>query len=203
MEILRMTELSFPLDLRFKTVAIARQISVEDSAGTLICYVKMQAFKLKESVVVYADREQTRALFEIRADRVIDIRASYAITDASSHEPLGTLQNQGVRSMWRAAYELRRGGHTIFTITEENPWTKVIDGFLREIPILGLLSGYLLHPRYLATSADGREAMRMSKEAAFFEGRYSIERLSMAAREHEELLILGLLMMALLEKTRG
>ncbi|MEO5510551.1 MAG: hypothetical protein ABIS27_07960 [Longimicrobiales bacterium] len=198
-----MVDLSFPLDLRFKTIAIARQISVEDASGRLLWYVKMKAFKLREAVVIFEDREQTRPVFEIQADRVIDIGANYEIRDAVTHAPVGTLHNMGVRSMWRSAYELVQGGQVIFKITEENPWTKVMDGFVRDIPILGLFAGYVLHPRYLATAGGGEPALRMRKESAFFEGRYSIERVAVSATPNERLLVLGLLMLALLEKDRG
>ena len=37
----------FPLDLRFKIVAIAPQISVTDASGALLLYVKQKAFRLK------------------------------------------------------------------------------------------------------------------------------------------------------------
>jgi hypothetical protein len=195
--------LNFPLDLRFKTMAIAQQISVEDAAGQLVWYVKMQAFKLKESVTVFADREQTRPLVQIQADRVIDIGATYEIRNAATNALIGTLRNQGVRSLFRANYEVTRGGSVLFTVREENPWTKVIDGLLFEIPIVGLLSGYIFHPRYLASSGDGRELVRMRKEAAFLEGRYSLERLAQSTDEDETLLALALLMIVMLERRRG
>jgi hypothetical protein len=198
-----MAALNFPLDLRFKVMAIAQQISVEDAAGQLVWYVKMQAFKLKESVTVFADREQTRPLVQMQADRVIDIGATYEIRDASTHAPLGSLRNQGMRSLFRANYEVMRGGSTLFTIREENPWTKVIDSLLFDIPLVGLLSGYIFHPRYLASSADGREMIRMRKEAAFLEGRYSLERLEQSSEEDEKLLALALLMIVMLERRRG
>ena len=61
--------MNFPLELRFKILAIASQIAVRDASGNLLCYVKQKAFKLKEAVTVFGDEEQTRPLYTIKADR--------------------------------------------------------------------------------------------------------------------------------------
>ena len=113
--------MNFPLDLRFKILAIAAQIYVRDSAGHIIAYVKQKAFKLKEDVTVFGDEAQTRPLYRIRADRVIDIAAQYQIEDTSGAE-LGTVKRRGMRSLWRAHYEVRRGGQPVMTFEEEYAW---------------------------------------------------------------------------------
>ena len=66
-----------------------------------------------------------------------------------------------------------------------------------------MLSGYLFHPRYLATRADGAPAMRLTKEAAFFEGRFRIEKLGDLSPREEMNLLLSYLMLVLLERRRG
>jgi hypothetical protein len=194
--------MKFPLDLRFKIVAVAPQISVTDAAGALVLYVRQQAFKLKESVTVFGDAEQTRPLYRIAADRVLDISAQYRIDDVGG-APLGVLRRQGMRSLWRAHYELQRGGVPLLTIREENPWVKVLDGLLGEIPIVGLLTGYILHPAYRAASPQGSTVLRAVKQPAFFEGRYTIEQVQALAPADETLTILALLMLLLLERRRG
>src|SRR5687768_9431086 len=137
----------FPLTLRFKSVAVSPQISVTDSSGQLLFYVKQKAFQLKESVTVFSDVEQTGPLYRIAADRVIDISARYRIEDRAGVH-LGFLQRQGMKSFWRAHYEIHGPTGLILTIGEENPWAKVADSFLGEIPVLGLLTGFLFHPAY-------------------------------------------------------
>jgi uncharacterized protein YxjI len=42
--------LNFPLQINFKVLAIAQQLSLTDATGNLIFYVKQKAFKLKESL---------------------------------------------------------------------------------------------------------------------------------------------------------
>lgn len=197
--------MNFPLDLRFKTLVLAPQLSVTDAAGHLLCYVRQKAFKLRESITVFGDAEQTRALYRIDADRVIDFGARYTITDAATGATLGAVRRQGLRSIWRAHYEVERDGAALFEAREENPWVKVADGLLGELPLIGLLSGYLFHPAYrLSHGPGGAPLLRMKKERAFLEGRYTIERVGAPAAEADErLAVLGLVMLVLLERSRG
>jgi hypothetical protein len=193
----------FPLDLRFKIVAIAPQISVTDASGTLLLYVRQQAFKLKEAVTVFRNAEQTHPIYRIAADRVLDISAQYRIDDEGG-SPLGVLRRQGMRSLWRAHYEVHRGGVPFLTIREENPWVKLVDGLVGEIPILGLFTGYMLHPAYRVARADTRSAvLRAVKRPAFLEGRYTIEQGEALGPVDQTLAVLAVLMMLLLERRRG
>lgn len=195
--------MNFPLSLNFKKIALAPQISVTDGAARLLFYVKQKAFKLKEAVTVFGDVEQTQPLYTINADRVLDISARYHINDMSGFG-LGTLQRQGMRSLWRAHYEIMRGGGTVMHIREENPWIKVGDAIFGEIPILGIFSGYVFNPAYLVTRADnGQVLMRVQKEKAFLEGKYTITKSGEVSENDERLAILSILMMTLLERARG
>lgn len=195
--------MNFPLTLNFKKIALAPQISVTDGAARLLFYVKQKAFKLKEAVTVFGDVEQTQPLYTINADRVLDISARYHINDMSGFG-LGTLQRQGMRSLWRAHYEIMRGGGTVMHIREENPWIKVGDAIFGEIPILGIFSGYVFNPAYLVTRADnGQVLMRVQKEKAFLEGKYTITKSGEVSENDERLAILSVLMMTLLERARG
>ena len=193
----------FPLDLRFKIVAVAPQISVTDASGALLFYVKQRAFKLKESVTVFQDEAQTRPLYQMTADRVLDISAQYRI-EAVGGAPLGVLQRHGMRSLWRAHYEAHHGGVPVLAVHEENPWVKVLDGFLSEIPIVGLFTGYVLHPAYRMTRAGTEAAvLRAVKQPAFLESRYVIEQLQPLPDGDQPLAVLSLLMLLLLERSRG
>ncbi|MGI9075845.1 MAG: hypothetical protein ACR2G6_00775 [Gemmatimonadaceae bacterium] len=195
--------MDFPLDLRFKTIALAPQISVTDPSGQMLAYVRQKAFKLKEAVTVFGDVAQTRPLYRIAADRVFDFSAQYHIEDVGG-TPLGLLQRQGMRSFWKAHYQISRAGQPLFQIREENPWIKIIDGVLGEIPVIGLLTGYAFHPAYRVTRAGSETpVLRLVKRPALWEGRYTVERLAALAEDEELLALLGLLMLVLLERSRG
>src|SRR5689334_6106002 len=118
--------MNYPLQLSFELLAIARKISVVDATGNLQFFVKQKLLKLKESVTVFAEAEQKLPLYEIKADRVIDFSAKYNLTDARGTH-LGMVKRNGVKSLWRARYDVINGGGPSLKIQEENPWTKVLD----------------------------------------------------------------------------
>ena len=199
---LALAENRYPVRMRFKRFAISPQITATDAADNVVFHVKQKAFKLKEAVTVFADREQTRPLFTINADRVMDFGARYLMADATGR-PLGQVQRQGVRSLWTAHYDITVNGGPTLSLREENPWVKVVDGLVGEIPVVGLFSGYFLNPTYLIKRADGTPVMRLKKEPALTEGRYSIHRLAPMDGGEETVALLGILMMTLLERNRG
>jgi hypothetical protein len=108
-----------------------------------------------------------------------------------------------MKSLWRARYDIVNGSNRALTIQEANPWAKVCDSLFSEIPILGMFSGYVFHPEYVVAREDGTPVMRLKKEPAFFQGKFSIEKLGAVSEDEETRILLSLIMMVLLEKQRG
>ena len=80
---------------------------------------------------------------------------------------------------------------------------KVIDGFFNQIPIVGLFSGYMFHPAFLVMRPDETVVLRVQKQPAFFEGKFTIEKQAEFGDAEEKRIMLSVLMMLLLERTRG
>jgi uncharacterized protein YxjI len=194
--------MNFPLTARFKLLAIAQQVSVQDAAGAVVYYARQKAFKLKEAVTIFADEAQTRPLFTIAADRVLDISARYSIATAGGARA-AVLQREGMKSIWRTSYTIDAGAHGQFTIRETNPWAKMADGLFGAIPIAGALSGYFFHPKYEIANDTGTPVVHIEKKPALFEGRFEIQRLGTADAGAVEVLVVAGLMMLLLERQRG
>lgn len=196
--------LQYPLTLSFKILALASQATVTDAAGRTVLHTKQKMFKFREHVEIFTDKSRTTRLADIKADKVIDWSARYFATDANN-AAIGSVGRRGWRSIWRAHYEVFNPGDESpgFSIHEENPFAKVVDSVIGEIPVIGMISGYLFHPRYLATRADGAEAMRMTKQPAFWEGRFQIDKLGELDAREELNLFLAFLMLVLLERRRG
>ena len=194
--------MEYPLDLSFKLLALAPQISVTDARGNLAFYVKQKLMKLKESVTVFGDVERTEPLYHINADQVIDFSARYHFTDADG-TTVGAVQRKGMKSLWRAHYDIADGDRTVFQIREANPWTKVADSLLGEIPVLGMFTGYLFHPAFVVTQTGGVPVMRLEKRPAFFESKFTLTKQVDLTPYEETQVILSLLMMLLLERRRG
>jgi len=71
-----------------------------------------------------------------------------------------------------------------------------------ELPLVGMLTGYLFHPSYIATRPDGTQVARLKKEPSF-RPKFTIDKLSQFETGEEDRLLLGLMMLILLERQRG
>jgi uncharacterized protein YxjI len=194
--------MEYPMNFSFKVLALSPQLAVTDAGGNLVYYVKQKVFKLKEEVTVFADQEQTKPLYKINADRVIDFSARYHFSDTAGNA-LGSVKRQGMKSLWKASYDILDGEEIVMTIVQENPWIGVVDSILEQIPVVGIATSYLFHPKYLISRADGAPVLRLTKQPAFFEGKFSLDKLADISEAEERRAILSLLMMVLLERARG
>ncbi|MEY3897022.1 MAG: hypothetical protein RLZZ214_2543 [Verrucomicrobiota bacterium] len=196
--------IQYPLALSFKVLALASQATVTDATGRTILYTKQKLFKFREHVEIWTDSSQGTRLAEIKANKVIDWSARYNFTDARG-AAIGSVGRRGWRSMWKAHYETFNPGDNSpdFSIHEENAWIKVADSIVGEIPLVGMFSGYFLHPSYLASRSSGVPAMRMTKQPAFWEGRFKIEKLGEMTAREELNLFLSFMMLVMLERQRG
>ena len=206
------TTLAFPLRLSFKLLAFAPQFYIHDAKGNCLAYVKQKLFKFKEAVTVFADERQEKVRYYIQADRVIDFSAQYNFTDAQG-AALGCVKQRGVRSLWKASFDVLDVGLPIFRINEKNILTRFLDGLFGQVPIIGLLSGYLFQPAYEASRPDGQLVMVLTKRPALFEGRFDIELATDISRystgnvplseSETNQLLLSLMMIVMLERSRG
>ena len=197
--------LHFPITLRMKVMAIAPQFYVRDRHNRQIAYIRQKLFKLKEDIRVFADEQQTRLMYSIKADRIIDFNAAYNLTDAQTGQAFGSLRRKGMRSLWKAAYEVHdEHGQPLYFISEESAFMRLLDGIFSELPLIGLLSGYVFNPSYLVKNGNGKTVMRMKKQPALWEGIFKMEAFSKSlSPADQKRLVLGLFMVVLLERLRG
>lgn len=194
--------LQYPLDLRFKIVTLGTRVRVTDAIGTEVAYLRKKKFKLKEEVTVYTDEGQSRVLFRINADRILDFSANYAISGGDG-VPLGAVRRQGMRSIWRTSYGIADATRNeIGGIREENAWVKVADSLLEMLPFGDALGGLFFNPSYLI-SVRSAPVLRLRKRRALFEGRFTLEKLADIPEREEQLLLASTLMMLILERDRG
>ncbi len=195
--------MNFPLNLRLPVIALTSQIVVTDSNNTNVCYVRQKFFKIKEAVEVFTDNTRSKKLCEIKANKIIDFSATYNFFD-SNGKAFGSVSRQGMRSLLKAHYDIMEDGKPDMIIKEENPWVKLIDGLVGQIPIIGAFTGLFLHPSYLVTRVGtGLPLVRIKKKAAFWESRFTMEKLVEMDSSDEMRVVLSTIMMVLLEKDRG
>ncbi len=168
----------------------------------MLMFIKQKMFKLKEKVEIYADENQTQVIFRIEADRMIDWSANYAFTDGQGND-WGTVRRKGMRSLWSARYEVMQEGQVDMEINEESPMKKIFESILSEIPVLGFAATYLINPSYLIRRTDGTPVLRLIKQPAIWEGKYTIEKLGELPEDDELRSLMALIMLVLLERRRG
>ncbi len=195
--------MEYPLQLRFKLLALANQIYVNDARGAPVCYVRQKMLKIKEKVDVYTDESMQKLLCQIGADRVIDFSAAYSFIDPAG-QGFGSVKRRGMKSFFRSHYEINdENGQHDFTIREENPMAKVFDSLLGEVPIVGFFTGYIFQPKYVITDPQGQLAFRLTKQKSFFESTFTMDKLLEVDSFEELRALMSVLMMALLERRRG
>ena len=194
--------MQYPLELTFKLLTFGQRITASDANGQVVMFIKQKMLRLKEHVEVFADAEQTQLLFTIKADRVIDFSANYHFADSQGND-WGAVRRQGMRSLWTAHYDIIQDGEVEMSIREESPVKKLLESLLGEIPIFGLLAIYLINPTYLVSRPDGTNLLRLTKKPAFFEGRFTLEKLAEMPEDDELRSLLAILMAVLLERRRG
>jgi uncharacterized protein YxjI len=194
--------MQYPLELTFKFWAFAPQISVADGQGNLVFYVKQKLFKLKEAITIFADEQRSLPLYYIKADRIIDFSARYDFTDANGTY-IGGIKRRGLKSLWRARYDIFDVDITSLNIQEQNPWVKIADALFAEIPILGMFTGFVFNPVYIVSLTDGTPLMRLEKIPSFLSRKFIIKPVGQLNDKEEKQVLLSLMMMLLLEKNRG
>lgn len=197
--------LQYPLNLSFKLIAFGPQVFVRDASGREVFFVHQKALKFKEDINIYSNSQKSQVLYNIKADRWLDFNANYSMTDMNG-QTVGMVQREGMRSILKASYNIKdSAGSVVAHIKEDNPWIRVADIVLEQIPIVGMFAGYLFHPSYTIYRSGGETpVLHLTKQPAFFEGKFELTQLSPFTGDDEEArMMLSILMMVLLERQRG
>jgi hypothetical protein len=109
-----------------------------------------------------------------------------------------------MRSLWKANYEIYDAtDRQVMAINEENGWIKVVDSLIGELPVIGIFTGYFFNPSYLVTRTNNAPVARLVKQPAFLEGKFQMTKLAELSSDEEPRVLLSLLAMTLLERSRG
>lgn len=74
---------------------------IYDGQGQLVLFSKLKAFRLKEDLRLFTGEDMREELLAIHARRVLDISATYDVTDSRTGERVGAIQRKGMRSLFR------------------------------------------------------------------------------------------------------
>lgn len=70
----------------------------DESRANLLFFVKQKALRLKEDIQVFGDEGMQQPLLRIAARSVLDISATYDITDVRDGQKVGALRRKGIAS---------------------------------------------------------------------------------------------------------
>lgn len=97
-----------------------RQFRFYGPEGNLRYFVKQKAFKLKEDITVFADEAQSKPLLRIRARSVLDLGATYDVTDAATGARVGACRRAGLKSILRDEWHLLGDGDAQIGMARED-----------------------------------------------------------------------------------
>lgn len=200
--------MKYPLTLKFKHLSLSEQFSASDADGQPVLHIKQKMFKLKEDIQIFRDNTQQELLYTLKADRVFDFSPQFnlALPDGTA---VGSIKRNGRRSLWKANYILTVGDLQVGTVSETNPWAKVLNGLLGAVPFVGpildMVSGYVLNPAYALIDPAGNQLALLRKEPAFLEGKFSLsgERLANEPDSRQQELVALLAAVVLMERSSG
>lgn len=99
---------------------IGAVFEIKDESDNLVAYVKQQAFKLREEIKVYSDKDQSNELFVIKARNVLDFSANYDIIDSKTTNRIGVLQRKGFKSIARDEWIVKNSQDEEIGILQED-----------------------------------------------------------------------------------
>lgn len=101
---------------------------------TLFFYVKQKAFKLKEDITVFADEGQTKPVLKIQARSILDLGATYDVTDIGKNQKVGAVQRKFFRSFLRDSWLiLDTSDNEIGSVTEDSIIMALLRRFLSSL----------------------------------------------------------------------
>ncbi len=198
--------INYPLQATFKILSLSPEVAVRDASGSVILQVKQKALTLREETTVFADEAKKIPLYKMLADRIMGFRAVHRITRLSDNTVIGSVKAAGFRSLWRTQYDITDSSDTtILTVREENPWIKVLDEVVGEIPLVGFVIASFINPRYLMTDENGTLLYRITKKRSLIDRNFTLEQVAPDGHHSadERLVALALIQVIFLEHHRG
>jgi len=193
---------NYPLNFTFKIATISNDFSANDASGKTLFYVREKMFKFRDHIKVYTNSSKNQLLYDIVSNKIIDFQQTFTITN-NQQQILGKVRKKTLSSFIKATYQLQDAqGNHLYTIKERSAMVRFMDGIFGEIPVIGVLSGYVFNPKYVVTDLNGNELMEMVKKPSFFGRKFEVHKLTNKSF-NEEQIVLSLALMILQQRDRG
>ncbi len=139
----------------------------DGSEGPLVAFAQQKRMAFKEQVTLYADDTKQQPVLGFRARQVLDLGATYDVTDAAGG-PIGLFRKDFKRSLLRSTWHLEQPGHGVATGQERNVMVAVLRRFVDSLSwlpyhfdftmndqvVFSVVKKWGLRDRYLIEIAD-------------------------------------------------
>ncbi|MCK5794540.1 MAG: hypothetical protein KAH12_07530, partial [Anaerolineales bacterium] len=121
--------------VRKKILTLAgAKFHIYDPQGKLVFFSKMKAFKLKEDIRLFTDEDMQTELLNIQARNIIDIAATYDVSDPESGDKVGALRRKGLKSILKDEWAiLDVNDNEIGLIKEDSMFLALLRRFLTNL----------------------------------------------------------------------
>ncbi len=89
-----------------KILSIGKKYYIKDGSGHDIFFARMEKFKLKPKIFVYADDSKKDEILTIAPRNILDFNATYDVIDSKSRERVGSLKREGFHSMFQNKWNI-------------------------------------------------------------------------------------------------
>lgn len=199
-----MQDINFPVNFEFNISTLANDFTATDNSGRQIAYVRQKMFKLKENISVYDNSSKANLNYTIKADKWLDFSTAYSFYNKENIE-FGKVVRKGMKSIWNAHYEvIDEQKKPQYIINEENPWIKVFDSLIGQIPIISIFTGYLFNPTYVVKNKEGKTVVKLKKMKSLMGKSFQVSKEGeLDNDDDDDRVMLALMMFVLLERQRG
>lgn len=96
------------------------EFSITDNSLNLVLYAKQKAFKLREEIKLFSEKEMTTQIMHIKARNIIDFSATYDVFESQTDVKIGTLKRKGFKSMLRDEWEILDSNDNVIGLARED-----------------------------------------------------------------------------------
>ncbi|WP_213452345.1 LURP-one-related/scramblase family protein [Rhizomonospora bruguierae] len=126
----------------------------DGSEGDLLAFAQQKRLAFKEQVTLYSDDTKTTPVLGFRARQVIDLGATYDVTDAAG-APIGLFRKDFARSLLRSTWHLEQPGLGAATGQERSTVVALLRRFVESLSWL---------PYHFDFTMDGQPAFSVVKK---------------------------------------
>lgn len=145
---------------------VGAEISITDPHGQQeVGYIRMKAWKLREDIRILRNRTDQQAVVQIRARQIIDIGATYDVTDSSTQQLIFSARRKGLKSIFvRDHWDLLdASGNTFGELQETSSGLALARRWLELLPLgefIALIFAFVPQTYVMnATQPDGSKLL--------------------------------------------